>query len=115
MAARHATRTRLESPYALQTRRASCAGHAGSTRQSPKPSGSDLAATYTAFYKKGTLRGTTLVTPATRSDGTTSFTGKLQVKGGTGRYKGAKGKDIKITGTLSGNVLTFQLEGTVRY
>jgi hypothetical protein len=90
-------------------------GGSGAVVYRTKPSGSDLAATYTAFYKKGTLRGTTLVTPATQSDGTTSFIGKLQVKGGTGRYKGAKGKDIKITGTLSGSVLTFQLEGTVRY
>lgn len=80
-----------------------------------RPAGSDLAATYTGFSKGGTLRGTTLVTPAAQPDGTTSFTGTLQVKGGTGRYRGAKGKDLKIVGTLANNILTFRITGTVRY
>ena len=90
-------------------------GGSGAVVYRTKPSGSDIASTYTAFYKRGTLRGTALVTPAPQPDGTTSLTGTLQVKGGTGRYKGAKAKDIKITGTLSGNLLTFELKGTVRY
>jgi hypothetical protein len=80
-----------------------------------KPAGSDLAAAYTAFAKAGTLRGTTLVTPAAQPDGTTSFTGTLQVKSGTGRYRGAKGKDLKITGSLANNIFTFQITGSVRY
>ena len=80
-----------------------------------KPAGSDLAATYVAFYERGTIRGTTLVTPAAQPDGTTSFTGKLQIKSGTGRYRGAKGKDLKITGSLANNILTFHITGTVRY
>jgi hypothetical protein len=80
-----------------------------------KPSGANLAATYTAFAKAGTVRGTTLVTLAAQPDGTTSFTGTLQVKGGTGRYRGAKGKDLKIVGTLANNIFTFQITGTVRY
>ena len=80
-----------------------------------KPSGSDLAATYTAFAKAGTLRGTTLVTPAAQPDGTTTFTGTLQVKGGTGRYRGAKGRNLKLVGTLANNILRFQITGTVRY
>jgi hypothetical protein len=80
-----------------------------------KPAGSDLAATYVAYYKRGTIRGTTLVTPAPQPDGTTSFTGTLQIKGGTGRYRGAKGKDLKIVGTLANNILTFHITGSVRY
>ena len=79
------------------------------------PAGSDLAATYVAYYEHGTIRGTTLVTPAPQPDGTTSFTGTLQIKGGTGRYRGAKGKDLKIVGTLANNILTFHITGTVRY
>ena len=79
------------------------------------PSGSDVAATYTGFAKRGTLRGTTLVTPTAQPDGTTSFTGTLQVKGGTGRYRGAKGKDLTVTGTLKDDVLTFHITGRVRY
>ena len=80
-----------------------------------KPAGSDLAATYVAYYERGTIRGTTLVTPAPQPDGTTSFTGKVQVKSGTGRYRGAKGKDLKVVGTLANNILTFHITGSVRY
>ena len=90
-------------------------GGAGAVVYRTKPAGSDLAATYTAFYKNGTVRGTTLVTPAAQPDGTTSFTGTLQVKNGTGRYRGAKGKDLKITGTAANNVLTFNIAGSIRY
>ena len=79
------------------------------------PAGSDLAATYTGFSKGGTVRGTTLVTATPQPDGTTTFTGTLQAKGGTGRYRGARGKDLKVTGTLAGNILTFQIKGTIRY
>ena len=79
------------------------------------PAGSDLAATYVAYYERGTIRGTTLVTPGAQPDGTTSFTGKLQVKGGTGRYRGARGKDLKVVGTLANNIFTFHITGTVRY
>jgi hypothetical protein len=87
----------------------------GAVVYTTKPAGSDLAATYVAYYKRGTLRGTTLVTPAAQADGTTSFTGTLQIKGGTGRYRGAKGKDLKIVGTLANNILTFHVTGSVRY
>ena len=80
-----------------------------------KPAGNDIAATYTGFTEKGTLRGTTLVTPTAQPDGSTSFTGTLQVTGGTGRYRGAKAKDVKVTGTFAGNIFTFQIKGTVRY
>ena len=80
-----------------------------------KPAGSDVAAKYVAYYERGTIRGTTLVTPAAQPDGTTAFTGTLQIKGGTGRYRGAKGKDLKIVGTLANNVLTFHITGTLRY
>jgi len=90
-------------------------GGAGAVVYRSQASGSDIAAKYTAFYEKGTLRGTSVVTPAAQPDGSTSFTGTLQVKSGTGRYKGAKGKDLKVTGNLANNVVTFHITGTIRY
>ena len=80
-----------------------------------RSSGSDIAATYKAFYAKGTLRGTSLLTPTPQPDGSISFNGKLQVKGGTGRYRGAEGKDLKVTGTLANNLIRFHITGSVRY
>jgi len=76
-----------------------------------------LAAKYTGYTAKGTVRGTTLVTPTPQPDGTTSFAGTLQVTGGTGRYRGARGKDLKVTGRFDPreNVFTFEITGTVRY
>jgi hypothetical protein len=88
---------------------------AGAVVYRSTPSGSDIAAKYTAFYKKGTLRGTSLLTPAPQPDGSVSFSGTLQIKGGTGRYRGAKGKDLKVTGTLANNIITFHITGSVRY
>ena len=80
-----------------------------------RPAGADTAATYKAYTSKGTLRGTTLVTPTPQPDGSISFTGTLQVAGGTGRYRGARGKDLSVTGTFKDNVFTFQIKGKVRY
>jgi hypothetical protein len=78
-------------------------------------SGSDIAATYKAFYAKGTLRGTSLLTPTPQPDGSISFAGNLQVKGGTGKYHDATGKDLKVTGTLANNLIRFHITGSVRY
>ena len=82
-----------------------------------RAAGSDLAARVRAFTAKGSLRGTSLVTPAPQPDGTVSFSGTLQVKGGTGRYRGARGKDLQVTGTFNPqeNLFTFHITGTVRY
>jgi hypothetical protein len=82
-----------------------------------QPAGNDIAAKYTAYTSRGTIRGTTLVTPTPQPDGSVAFAGTLQVKRGTGRYRGAKGKDLKITGNFvpAENVFTFQIKGTVRY
>ena len=88
---------------------------AGAVVYRSTPSGSDIAAKYTAFYKRGTLRGTSLLTPAAQPDGTVSFSGTLQIKSGTGKYRGAKGKDLKVTGALANNVITFHITGSVRY
>jgi hypothetical protein len=88
---------------------------AGAVVYRSTPSGSDVAARYTAFYKRGTLRGTSLLTATPQPDGSVSFSGTLQIKGGTGRYRGAKGKDLKVTGTLANNVITFHITGSVRY
>jgi hypothetical protein len=88
---------------------------AGAVVYRSTPSGSDIAAKYTAFYKKGTVRGTSLLTPAPQPDGTVSFSGTLQIKGGTGKYRGAKGKDLKVTGALANNLITFHITGSVRY
>ena len=88
---------------------------AGAVGYRSTPSGSDIAARYTAFYKRGTLRGTSLLTATAQPDGSVAFSGTLQIKGGSGRYRGAKGKDLKVTGTLANNVITFHITGSVRY
>jgi hypothetical protein len=88
---------------------------AGAVVYQSRPSGSDIAATYKAFYEKGTVRGTSVLTPTPQPDGTIAFAGALQVKGGTGKYRGAKGKDLKVTGTLANNVITFHITGSIRY
>jgi hypothetical protein len=88
---------------------------AGAVVYRTTPSGSNTAAKYTAFYKRGTLRGTSLLTATAQPDGTVSFSGTLQIRGGTGRYRGARGKDLKVTGALANNVLTFHITGSVRY
>lgn len=88
---------------------------AGAVVYRSTPAGSDIGARYTAFYKRGTLRGTSLLTPAPQADGTVSFSGTLQIKGGTGRYRGAKGKDLKVTGMLANGIITFHITGSVRY
>ena len=88
---------------------------AGAVVYRSRASGSDIAATYKAFYQRGTLRGTSLVTATPQPDGTVSFNGTLQVKGGTGKYRGAKGKDLKVTGSLADNVITFHITGSIRY
>ena len=80
-----------------------------------RTSGSDIAATYKAFYAKGTVRGTSLLTPTPQPDGSISFKGKLEVKSGTGKYRGATGKDLKVTGTLADNRIRFHITGSVRY
>jgi hypothetical protein len=80
-----------------------------------RPSGSAIAATFKAFYAKGTLRGTSLLTPTSQPDGSISFNGTLQVKGGTGKYRDAEGKDLKVTGTLTNNRISFRITGGVRY
>jgi hypothetical protein len=82
-----------------------------------QPAGNDIAAKYTGYTSRGTIRGTTLVTPTPQADGSIVFAGTLQVKSGTGRYRGAKGKDLKVTGNFvpAENVFTFQIKGTVRY
>jgi hypothetical protein len=77
--------------------------------------GSELVSRYTAFARRGSIRGTTRVTPTPQPDGSTSFSGTLQVEGGTGRYRGARGRDLEIEGTLANNVFTFRITGTVRY
>ena len=82
-----------------------------------RPAGSNIAATYKGFLTKGTVRGTSLVTPTPGPNGTISFTGTLQVTGGTGRYRGARGKDLQVTGTSNPqeNTFRFEITGTVRY
>jgi hypothetical protein len=80
-----------------------------------RAAGSQVTSTYTAFAKGGTIRGTTAVTATPQPDGTTSFDGTLQIAGGSGKYRGAKGKDLKVTGTLANNVFTFRITGSVRY
>jgi hypothetical protein len=76
----------------------------------------NLAAT--GFFKNGSLiaKGTNTATP--RADGSgTDYAGTLTITGGTGVFKGAKGK-LKLTGSSTSadpTYGTYKLTGTVTY
>lgn len=75
----------------------------------------------TLYYKRGTLRMKATDVVAGQPDGSISLDGTYEVLGGTGRYKGATGSGT-FNGTLPpgsglrvGTVVTFDVDGEVRY
>ena len=78
--------------------------------------GSQISGTFTYFGPLGSFRGTFSGTGPLNPHGTSSFTGKGKVTGGTGIYKGARGSftatGAKPSGT-SPSALTFK--GKVKY
>jgi hypothetical protein len=68
------------------------------------PDSGDTAATFTLYFRRGTLRGSYDLTP---QEGGLNFTetdylGTLTVKGGTGLYQGAKGTGTMTCRSLDG-------------
>ena len=78
--------------------------------------GSQISGTFTYFGPLGSFRGTFSGTGPLNPTGTSSFTGKGKVTGGTGLYSGATGSftasGAKPSGT-SPSALTFK--GTLKY
>ena len=75
----------------------------------------------TLYYKKGTLRMKATDVVTVQPDSSISLNGTYEVLGGSGKYKGASGSGT-FNGTLPpgsglrvGTVVTFDVDGTVRY
>ena len=75
----------------------------------------------TLYYKKGTLRLKAVDVVNVQPDGSLSLNGTYEILGGSGRYKGATGSGT-FNGTLPpgsslrvGTVVTFDVDGTLRY
>jgi hypothetical protein len=63
----------------------------GATTSQGSFTGSTTKGGLTAFFDKGTIRGTFHFTATSNADGTVTFAGTTKCTGGTGAYKGAKG------------------------
>lgn len=70
----------------------------GATTSQGTFTGSTTTGSLTAFFDKGTIRGTFNFTATPNADGTIAFAGTTKYTGGTGAYKGAKGSG-KTTAT----------------
>lgn len=68
------------------------------------------------YTKKGTIRARTTNQIQPQSDGSVLFPGTFRITGGTGRYKGARGRGT-FDGVLPANSTIFELEveGKIRY
>lgn len=68
-----------------------------------------------SFFAKGTLKAKGNVTVAVQPDGSATVVGSGNVTGGTGAYKGAKGK-FTTTGTIDKNgIIHATITGTAKY
>src|SRR3954452_17654179 len=81
-----------------------------------KVSGSTATSRSVLYGKKGTLRSKETQTFAAQPDGSVRFTGTSKFTGGTGKFRGARGKTT-LDGTLpkGGSVYTYHLTGNIRY
>jgi heat shock protein HslJ len=69
----------------------------------------------TSFQSKGAFKAKANVTLGTQPDGTTTVTGSGTINGGSGAYKGAKGK-FTTTGTISSDgLITAKIAGSAKY
>ena len=75
----------------------------------------------TLYFKKGTVRVKATDVVEFQPDGSISLTGTSEALGGTGKYKGATGNStfngaLPPGSTLTvGTVVTFDLDGKIRY
>jgi hypothetical protein len=81
-----------------------------------KVSGTTVTSRSVLYGKKGTTRTKETQTFAAQPDGSVKFTGISRFTGGTGRFRGARGK-MTLEGTLpkGGSVYTYHLTGKLRY
>ncbi len=71
---------------------------------------------FTNYYDDGTIRAVSLLTREQRPDGSTAFTGSGTFTGGTGRYRGARGRfEVTATVPTGSAVGTFRLRGRISY
>jgi hypothetical protein len=68
------------------------------------------------FDRGGSLNSKVTFTATPQSDGSTTYTGSGHFAGGTGPYKGAKGK-VSFSGSLPANseIATLSVKGSVSY
>lgn len=69
-----------------------------------------------SFFAAGTVAGTLKGSAKGNPDGSVTFSGSGTFTGGTGRFRGAKGK-FSFTGTLpsGAQVTTLQVKGSIKY
>jgi hypothetical protein len=79
-------------------------------------SGSNATGKAIQYTKKGAIFATTANTIEPQPDGSTRFPGTFKITGGTGRYRGARGKGT-FEGVLAANstILVATLTGNIRY
>lgn len=95
----------------------------GAVRGSNTYAGANFTGTITTFGPQGTTSSTVTGTGAAAADGGLAFTGTATVTGGTGIYKGAKGK-LTFTGTSPAKdadgdsdsvIASFTATGSLKY
>jgi hypothetical protein len=81
-----------------------------------RASGSKSIGRAVIYATRGTVKAPIVNQVEPQPDGSVRFPGTFKITGGTGRYKGAKGKG-EFNGVLpaGSNVFTFELRGNVRY
>jgi hypothetical protein len=79
-------------------------------------SGSESIGQAVIYATRGTVKATIVNQVEPQPDGSVRFPGTFKITGGTGRYKGARGKG-EFNGVLpaGSGVFTFELRGNIRY
>ena len=86
----------------------------GATTSQGSFSGATTTGGLIAFFDHGTLRGSFSFTAAPQPDGSVTFTGTTKYRGGTGRYRGAKGSG-RVTATQDADgYTTFDYSQTLK-
>ena len=79
-------------------------------------SGSTSTGKAVVYNRKGTIRVNIENQIQPQPDGTILLPGTFEITGGTGRYRGARGSgDFNGTWPAGSEVLTFEVDGKVRY
>ncbi len=91
-------------------------GRRGAVTGRTTMSGNVFRTRFTVFYSRGTVRAESTLTATPRPDGGTTFSGRGSFTGGSGAYRGARGR-FTVTGTLPRNstVANLRLRGSIAY